>query len=341
VGLSSATLAGMLAANAVTAAPVGLGAATAASALSTPVATSFLITATGTSIMTTLKSAFITLGVAAGIGVGWYQARQANQLRAKILELEASQPANGSLAQGLNLSPVTAPPQSGAESNRAKDLELLRLRGEVTRLRNQADILAADAKAAMTFQAEMLQALSNTPPIRTLASTAVATATWNQPILTGGWKTPSGKRAIVVTTPMSNGVLGQLAIKSQLLEYTEEAGAILGLDEFNTEEQAASKASQLSAQQWDTILKAASAHEGVDVITAPMVTTLSGRQAQIQVVDLHQTPSGEKYTTGPVLDIIPTINPDGESVHLVLASHLNYPILTLPPDKTPNPNGKE
>ncbi len=71
-------------------------------------------------------------------------------------------------------------------------------------------------------------------------------------------------------------------------------------------------------------MKAVKDAEGAEIVSAPTVTTLSGRQAQIQTVDIHQTPSGEKYSTGPVIDFIPTISPDGQSVQMVIAAQLSY-----------------
>jgi hypothetical protein len=56
------------------------------------------------------------------------------------------------------------------------------------------------------------------------------------------------------------------------------------------------------------------------------ITTLSGRYAKVRTVDMHQTPPGEKYSTGPVIDIIPTIAADGQSVQLLISAHLDYPM---------------
>ncbi len=330
VTLSAATIAGAVAANSVHAAPAGLAAAITAAALSGATVTTAAVTAaTKTIAMTTLQKTIVTATVVVLTGAGIYEARQAAQLREQIRVLgeQPSQIPPGRADSAKDLE-VSSSLQTELEAAKANERELLRLRGEVTRLRKEAAELASDAREANDFRAEMLQVMSNTPPVRTLASTTVTTAPWNQAVLTGGWKTPSGKRVIVVTTPSTDGTPGQLTIKSQIVEYTDQAGIALGLDQFNTDDQVSTKASRLSAQRLKTILKAAENHEGVDLISAPAVTTLSGRQTQVQVVAMHQTPSGENYSTGPVLDLIPTIEADGQSVQMVISAHLNYLIPT-------------
>ena len=209
--------------------------------------------------------------------------------------------------------------------SRALD-ELARLRNEVTRLQNQAEISAAEAKDAKEFQSDMMQVISNTPLVRTLFSTGVLTPAWNELIAIGGWKTPSGKHAIVITRASPENDPQQLTIKSYVFEYTEDAGSVNGLAQFNTDEQDGTKPTVLSSDQFEALWKAAEGHSGIEIVAQQAVTTLSGRHTQVQTVDMHQIPSGEKYSTGPVIDVIPTITPDGQSVQMVISAHLNYPI---------------
>ncbi|MCB1125063.1 MAG: biopolymer transporter ExbD, partial [Verrucomicrobiae bacterium] len=98
----------------------------------------------------------------------------------------------------------------------------------------------------------------------------------------------------------------------------------------------------LSEAQYRTVLKALEARPGVDVLAAPRVTTLSGRQAQIQVVDLQTVVTGldldavkegkpvrvgttnappfktAQIPVGPTLDVIPIVDADGETINLTL-----------------------
>jgi general secretion pathway protein D len=98
------------------------------------------------------------------------------------------------------------------------------------------------------------------------------------------------------------------------------------------------------------VIKALDQREGVELLSAPDVTTLSGRQAQLQVVeirtivtgtDLSQNSSGGgnnsvggnsgggvvgstlQYTTqplpfGPVLDVVPYVSADGFTIQMVI-----------------------
>jgi type II secretory pathway component GspD/PulD (secretin) len=73
-------------------------------------------------------------------------------------------------------------------------------------------------------------------------------------------------------------------------------------------------------------MKAVEGSGGATILASPSVITANGMQAQVQIVDMHETPSGEKYSTGPVLNFMPTISPDGQSVQMVIVAQLNYPL---------------
>jgi general secretion pathway protein D len=84
----------------------------------------------------------------------------------------------------------------------------------------------------------------------------------------------------------------------------------------------------LTEAQSRVVLKALEQRSGTDVLSAPSVTTLSGRQAQIQVVDMKTVATGtdplagtNAVTTavipcGPVLDVVPTVLADGVTVQV-------------------------
>ncbi len=108
----------------------------------------------------------------------------------------------------------------------------------------------------------------------------------------------------------------------------------------------------LTDPQFRVVIRALDQREGVDLLSAPEVTTVSGRQAQIQIIDiqsivtgidLNQTSSGGSGSTlgavgtggagavastlnynvqalpfGPVLDVVPYVSADGFSVQLVI-----------------------
>ncbi|HON07504.1 MAG TPA: hypothetical protein PLW02_05315, partial [Verrucomicrobiota bacterium] len=108
----------------------------------------------------------------------------------------------------------------------------------------------------------------------------------------------------------------------------------------------------LTDPQFRLVIRALENRQGADLLSAPKITTLSGRQAQIKVVDIkyivtdldiEQTGSGyggygggvtvgggggvigsqiypitEAYEIGPVLDVIPSVSADGYTIQLTL-----------------------
>lgn len=105
----------------------------------------------------------------------------------------------------------------------------------------------------------------------------------------------------------------------------------------------------LTDPQFRTIIHAIETRDGSDILIAPRVVTTSGRQAQIQAVDVATivtgvstggqaggggggvgggagggavnvtfTPSTQPIPTGPVLNVLPTVNADGYSINMAL-----------------------
>jgi general secretion pathway protein D len=110
----------------------------------------------------------------------------------------------------------------------------------------------------------------------------------------------------------------------------------------------------LTDPQFRVVIRALEQRTGVDLITAPKITTLSSRQAQIKAVDvrsivvdldLNQTASGggvtaggvsagggvvgsailpipEQIELGPVLDIVPYVSADGYTIQMTIVPTL-------------------
>ena len=90
----------------------------------------------------------------------------------------------------------------------------------------------------------------------------------------------------------------------------------------------------LSAPQADAVFKMFNRMDGVEMLSAPDVTTVSGRQAQLQVVDIRSIVTGvssvvtngvitnilqtAQLPTGPVLDVVPYVSADGFTVQMVV-----------------------
>jgi RNA polymerase sigma factor (sigma-70 family) len=147
VALPAAALTTAIAAHSVQAAPAGLAAAVTTAALSgTAITTSAIIAATKTIVMTTLQKTLVTVTVAALAGTGIYEARQAAQLRGQNQTLQQSQAPLAEQTRQLQRERDDATNRLAgladelAKANN-KNLELLKLRGELGVLRQQTNEL--------------------------------------------------------------------------------------------------------------------------------------------------------------------------------------------------------
>jgi RNA polymerase sigma factor (sigma-70 family) len=160
VSVGTSGLAVVISANAIQAAPVGLAVtiSTAAGLAGAVITTTTSVTATQALTMTATKKALITAALAAAVGTGIYQARQASALRNKTVIHQQT-----ALTEQLTSDRDDALRQLAAlraENDRLKGstAELLKLRGEVTGLRRDAAKVAfleselAKARSAVTEQ---------------------------------------------------------------------------------------------------------------------------------------------------------------------------------------------
>jgi RNA polymerase sigma factor (sigma-70 family) len=148
VTLSATAIAGTVAANSVQAAPVGLAATITAVALSgTTITTAAVIAATKTIAMTTLQKTVITTALAVAVGTGIYTARQAVQLHDKNQTLQQQRASLAEQVQQLQAERDKATNRLDSMAEEIAQIknnnsELLRLRGEVARLRRESQELA-------------------------------------------------------------------------------------------------------------------------------------------------------------------------------------------------------
>ncbi len=331
--ISATALGTFLAAEAGTAAPAGL----ALSISTTATAGAALVTtaAAGVALTTTQKALLAgALAVVAGLGV--FQTTVALQLRRENEALRSQQQtllASEQVAQPqVESSPVEA--RADAEKPSA---ELLRLRGEVARLRRTAgDAVAKADRVESAFG----RIISNTPPIKTYTATTIETAAWNEGFITGGWKMPSGKRTFVMAMfdPMSpagnvdmSGQARQVSVSVKILECSDATGETLGLARFNVDGDTTMTPHKVSRDQLEAMLKNGE-QQDMTLLSAPKVLTMSGRQAEMRMVDVMPTASGEQYSVGPTIDIVPTISADGKSVQVAMVAKVNCRLQSLLPD---------
>jgi len=182
VTIGASGLAVLISATAVQAAPVRLAATISAmTALAgTTVHTSTLIAATKTIAMTTLQKTLVTATIAVLAGAGIYEARQATQLRNQVQTLQQKQAPLAEQIQKLQSNFADATNRLAdllAENARRKtnsnEMELLKLRGEVTRIReansksSEVDPRASLMKAWLAREDRLKQIVEQFPDKKT------------------------------------------------------------------------------------------------------------------------------------------------------------------------------
>ena len=156
VTLGASGLVVLLSANAIEAAPAGLAAAisTAVALAGNTLTHAATFTAVKTIAMTTFQKTLFTATLAIVAGMGIYQAHQASTLKSQNRTLREQQLASAELIKQLQsertrTADLLAGLQAGLEKPTGDNTELLRLRGEVTRLRNASSKSSGDSQEAL------------------------------------------------------------------------------------------------------------------------------------------------------------------------------------------------
>jgi hypothetical protein len=148
----------------------------------------------------------------------------------------------------------------------------------------------------------------------------------------------------------------QITIEARFMEMPTEAASKLGLDLPPPDAASETWTRILTGAQAQTVLRKAEQLEGVTILSAPKVTTLSGRQTQIQVSEVNSIAksraealpppglqSNNMVTAQPeldaevkpahTLDVLPLVRADGYTIQL---SALSQPTELLRYDNTPD-----
>jgi beta-lactamase regulating signal transducer with metallopeptidase domain len=133
---------------------------------------------------------------------------------------------------------------------------------------------------------------------------------------------------------MLNRQPAQVNIRAKFVEMPFDRAASVLEDLLLTNQSPGRFTGIVTEPQAKRLFKTLETMDGVDILSAPEVTTLSGRQAQVQVVDIMTLVTGvtsivtngagtnvlntTTMPVGPVLDIIPSVADDGYTVHLTI-----------------------
>jgi hypothetical protein len=324
VELTAGALGSVLAAKAVLAAPATLTASTTQTALSVAVAGAAGIGWSLFGFMNLTKSGLIAGGAIAGLITGFVvQHRSLHDLRAQNAHLLGRLAALSPLVSENARLLETAPDPAELARLRRDHRELLRLRGEVSILRHEAkrprQALAPETAFTQTTRA------GTGPAVRSFKANLRSNVGKDETLVTGGWSTSPGKRTLVLVSPEVEQLLGgqrTVTLTARLFEAPEATLAALGLEPFQAEGEETSMGGILGAEETRSLISNLEQTPGVDIMTAPRVSTADGRQVQVTELP-HGPDSTESIPTGSILDFIPHVGADGTSVDLSVFATFN------------------
>lgn len=280
---------------AVVAAPAGL----AGGIVAATVAASGTASALGIwSLMASTKAKVALIALSSGLlGTGfWVQQRQLERMRRQHLAAEESlSAANSELAA---LRSVNADVSNRLTQSADVMDEVLRLRGEVARLRRERVGGIEEAPPAKREAGD--QDLG-----RGTAGTVVSSSIpRGQLLLTGGWTAPSGKRVLVVIQHEidSSGELPAITLSTTTLEADDDVLATKGFAEFLTPVSEQRPQRFISPADLQTMLNDSIA--GMTLSASPKLTTYSGRQGSLAL-----TQDGSDVAMN--FDLVPYLATDG------------------------------
>jgi hypothetical protein len=274
-----------------------------------------------------MKQTGLLAGVVLAVALGLFlQHRSLQALRAENVALSGANAEADRLREEERLR-KSAADAGEIERARQSQAELLRLRGEVSQLREQ---LKAGRHGSRTGEekasasAAPAAAEDTTVPIQVYTATLRATLAPQQTLVAGGWKLPNGNRAIVLleSSPTGNPAeAGQINIQSRFVELPEDELQKSALGGMRIQGRESSAQSVLEADQSRRLLEYLNTTQGVSVSSLPEVTTLDGRQAQVKSIELWPI-DGVEHEVGSILDIVPRISAGGRTVDLTVQAQL-------------------
>jgi hypothetical protein len=275
--------------------------------------------------MTSAQKLIVVVALVVCIGAALHQARQASRLAQEVRRLRADQQPLANQVAALQkerdeVAARLAQAQRDLARAQTNTSELLRLRGQVAVLRQQLQSAGGKPRSAQPSAPGPVEA----PPelaTRTLQTQVIIPA--GHTLALGGMASAHGKQTITfVTTTVEagNGEKAQVLIQSKLIEAPEEAWQQVGLGGILGGANAEPQTGLLTAAETQKLIQKLTEMPGVDVLSAPAVTTQDGRAAAIAVG--NQPPPGATNAPGINLDLVPNLTPDGQSVNLGLTLKL-------------------
>ncbi len=247
-------------------------------------------------------------------GLAFLQQQRNSKLRGEITDLRRRLDGAENLREENRRLSANQIDRDELERLRQASSELVRLRGEVGRMKESAKKTEAIAKNPIKPQKSLTR-----EDIVSFSTNVVAELKNQETLVTGGWEITPGKTVFALITPsfidaVGNSIAiakegGQITLGTKFVEFA--------MDRMDAESTMKLNSGRLSTADAQSLIEHFEKTDGVVILSSPNITTLDGRQSQVSVGETIDV-QGEKIQLGPVVNFVPTISADGTSVSLRL-----------------------
>jgi hypothetical protein len=208
--------------------------------------------------------------------------------------------------------------------------EAIRLRGEVGHLKRavaDAEKAAAAARqrnagAANPAAAVVSEAATNAY-IRVFSALHSAQLPSGHATVLGGWHADPGKTMFALVSPKLDGANpNAVSIDTKWVEIGDEALAKLDpalLSKLQGND------SNFTPSEYAALMSAFEKSENIDLLSAPRVSTISGRSAVVSVSNSRSAPDGTVAEIGPSMSLLPTIDAEDGSIRVAIQATIKMP----------------
>jgi hypothetical protein len=233
------------------------------------------------------------------------------QLGAENADLRR-QAAELAAAQAQDQRPANPAPDADMSGRSQRDRqELMRLRGEVARLRSKLAHSTSQEPAVQSSTAPGQPGTNDqAPPLRCTA-TAIATVHAGASFATGGWLTSPGTRTFFLATPsLVQGDAGDRIIDIPTILMTMPEAGLPDALLKKLEDQPAEASPVFTGTELDVLMAALKSGQGSNVVSRPHIATGDDGEASLMVGQTSavlKNPDGTARFTGTELRLLPRI----------------------------------
>ena len=213
-----------------------------------------------------------------------------------------------------------------AEMARLRDqqAELLRLRGEVTRLRSEARQHAARG-ATGTPPSAIAAPVSSKPVMNPGPFTVAATVSVGsgETFATGGWLTSPGSRTFLLATPkLGDGAADGKTINVAMCLLKVAEGDLPESLVRKLQSRAPADSSVLTGIEAALLQNKLTSADETNIVSRPFIATSDGVPASLFVGESRPNPDGTQREIGTKIDLSPQVAQDGQTIQM--AVNLEY-----------------